>query len=148
MLVRLTPEQCARQWNVIKQAVASALPPIALNEGTLQVVLEKLMSAEMQCWVSYREEKGRNVIDGVLTTCIWVDDYSDTKSLLIYSLLSSRSVTESWEEGTRALKKYASRHGCKQLIAFVNNPEILPLARRVGAEIIHFVSIPLEHGIT
>lgn len=148
MLVKLTPEQCARQWDVIKQSVAAALPPIALNEDTLNVVLSKLMSAEMQCWVSYRKDKDVNIIDGVLTTCIWVDDFSDTKSLLIYSLLSSRSVERSWAEGTRVLKKYAALHGCSQIIAFVNNPEILPLAKRMGAEIIQFVSVPLSQNET
>ena len=126
MLIRMTPEKIAEFWAILKPAIAESLPPIAAQaESTMFNMLTRMVSAEMQCWVSVRDN---TIIDGVVVTGVAEDFFSGSLSLLIYAFYSSRMGKESWLEGVETLKKYARGKGCTMLSAYSANPMVARMA--------------------
>jgi hypothetical protein len=145
MLVQLLSEQVAEYWNIIKYAVEGSLPPIA-NEAydKMNRILEALLTDQMQCWVSYREEESGRVLEGILITTITGDFCSDIKSLLVYSLYGFNATEQAWAEGFSTISKWAKSKGCNRIIAYTDVPRIIEIIQQLGGEAKYsLVSLPL-----
>ena len=130
MLIKLMPEQIGEHWDEIKEAMLEAVPPIAHeSEKKMIMVLEGLLTNNMQCWLSVRQGEERNIADAIIVTCINSDPYSGTRSLMIYSLtVLTLTRAESWMSGIEALKKYAKKKKCARVIAYADNKQIVKIA--------------------
>lgn len=145
MLIKLMPEQVAKMWDVIKASMNSNTSPIAISEDQLMVALQKLLSGDMQCWVSTDDlAKEGKTINGIITTYLMDDEFSLTRSLLIYSFYTSRFGKKAWKEAKEVLSKYAKSKGCHHLSAYTTNTTIVQLCLKEGARMEAFLSLPLE----
>lgn len=150
MIVQLTCDQVAENWDSIKPCIAEALPPVvdANNEFVTENVLEAILVEKMQCWLSYREVDGGIEIVGFATTTILWDECSRTSSLLLYTLFGIKPlVAQDWVEAWSAIQKYAIAKKCTRIVAYSQNDEIIRNAIAVGAEIQTFISWNLRKEV-
>jgi hypothetical protein len=147
MLVKMLPEQISQYWPIIKYAIEGSLPPIA-NESPEKMnnLLTALLSDQMQCWVSYREEgeEGKRVMEAILVTTIVGDYCSSIKSLMIYSLYGFSINEEAWISGFETIRKWGKAQGCNRIIAYSDVPRVIEVAQQFGGEAKYtFISLPL-----
>lgn len=132
MLVKLLPDNVARNWDTIKFAISESLPPVA-GEGLTKMnnILEALLAGSLECWVSVFDEK----IKAIGTTQVLHDAISDTHNLCIYSFYSYTNMGNSeWAEELNTLKRYAESRGCVRIIAYTKIPALVQLIQRLGGE--------------
>jgi len=136
MLIKLTAEQISVYWNDVKNAMLAAVPPIAYeSKDKMHLVLEGLLTDNMHCWVSVRKEDEGNIIDAILVTSINFDPYSNTRSLLIYSMTATRLTrAASWISGIETLRKFAKKKKCNRVIAYSDNPQIVKICAKLGGD--------------
>lgn len=142
MLLRLLPEQVAKQWDQVWPAIEYTLPePISPSAGTN--VLQKLMSGALTCWVVVDDGE----LKAIMTTAMQVD-LSGRKSLLIYSLFGYEKVPiKTWVGAANALRNWARGLGCIDMIAYTDNDNspVMKLVRVLGGNTDRIVvSIPIE----
>lgn len=145
MLVKLTPDQVASYWSELKPAIEVALPPIASErvEGRMNNVLATLLADNMQCWVVHRGE----AVYGVGTTIIQEDTASGGKDLLLYSVYALPGVTqEDWINAFETVKKWALANGCERYVGYTQNPEMIKLLEKFGAEFWTYAFVPFVHN--
>lgn len=132
-LVKLTPEQVMDHWDGLRDAIASSLPPQAVdNPRSLLIVQQNLLTENMQCWVWL--ENTEPLV--VLTTQAVVDDATESKYLLLFTITVLSYVTRAmWEEGLRSLDLYCQGNGYSKIIAYSSNAEILSIASKLGFDI-------------
>ena len=136
MLTKLLPDQISQFWDLIKNAINESLPPtVGGHPDRMNRILTSLIANKIDCWASYKRTEDMNSFEGLLLTQILYDDASNTRNLLIYCMYGYESVdSESWNEGLRTLIKYAIGKGCNQVIAYSNIPNVINLAKRLGAD--------------
>lgn len=144
MLRQLKKEEIADKWNLISQSIEKALPPIASSkESRMRQVYNNLMLGTMQCWASYEQVGGKEVLNGIGTTTIIYDLNSGTKMLLGYSMYSIRGITDSSViEGYPQLVEFAKEHGCECLCAYTEDRRVAELAAGLGAKASIFLTLP------
>jgi len=144
MLVKLTPDQVASYWSELKPAIEAALPPIASvkAEGRMNNILAALLADNMQCWVFRRD----GVILGVGTTVIREDMSSGGRDLLLYSLYAMPGTTrEDWLLAFETIKKWATVQGCERYVGYTQNPEMVKLLEKFGAEFWTYATVNFVH---
>jgi len=131
MLLRLEPDQVNKYWAVVEKAIASSLPPVALEDVDLMNnILRNLISGEMQCWVVV---KNKAIYSMLVTTPQF--EIGGTKNLLIYTLYGFENLDlETWKEGFTYLSEYARSIGCKRIVAYSEVKRILQVCRLLGGE--------------
>ena len=140
MLIRLTPEQIASNWQFLKTCIVQDAPLQRLNPHQDNNMLTALLMDDMQCWVEagMREEHGETKTDiqVVVITQIVEDSLSDVKSLLIYSLygLNGPFAFNAWKQGILILVRFARSCGCTRLMAYTGNESIITFVNRLGAD--------------
>lgn len=135
MIVQLLPEQIAQQWPVIRHAMEQALPPIASKrEERMNRLLEQLLVGRVQCWVCFRMEDERTVVESILTTTE-AEDVTGERALLIYTLYGTTHGTqETWEDGLKKLKAWARAAGYSRITAYTQNPRVLEWVAKLGGD--------------
>jgi len=141
MLVKITPDQVASYWDELRPAIEAALPPIASAkaERRMNNVLAILLADNMQCWVVRRD--GR--ILGVGTTIIQEDPSTDCRDLLLYSAYGLPGATkEDWEDAFSTVQRWAIAQGCEKYVGYTQNPEMIRVLERFGAEFWTYAKVP------
>ena len=137
MLLRLLPEQIARNWDYIKYGIENSVPiEILKQHDRMNNILESLLSSGMQCWWEVRNADSENpeVVAQVITT-IYTDDCSKTKTLRIYSLFGYDNIgVREFIEGQDTLISYGKAMGCEQLDAYTEFEQVCNLAKSHGFE--------------
>jgi len=144
MLVKLTPDQVASHWGELKPAIEVALPPIASGkvEGRMNNILATLLADNMQCWVFRRD----GIILGVGTTIIREDMGSGGKDLLLYTLYAMPGATqEDWILAFETIRKWAHVQGCERYVGYTQNPEMVRLLEKFGAEFWTYATVNFVH---
>jgi len=142
MLIKLTPDQCMKYWDLIKEDTLGALPPtVVITEETLTKMQENLLISKIQFWVVEVDGK----ILGSITTEIIFDDIVGTKNFLIVALNIYNHVSPSEVSSClNTLKLYAKGRGCEQVIAYTNQQKIKDIVVKYGGDISYtFLTIPL-----
>lgn len=145
MITKLLPENISTNWDLIKEAIAGALPPHVINTPEkLNRIMESTLSGELEVWVYYDNEDGIK-IKSIWTTSIVVDPESQTKNLLMYSIYNYDHTEDSnWLEGLKTMNAYAISKGCSNITGFTNNEYILKFVQSVGGQTdIRFIKIPV-----
>jgi hypothetical protein len=135
MLVKLTTNQINDNWDAIKFAIMSALPPTAdySDIGALEIQ-KKLLDGRMQMW-SYINDN--NELTAMVSTILLADSGTGDKHLLIYSLYVFGYLPEdAWKEGWETLAIWARGQGCGRLVAYTNIPKVVEhLEKEIGAKV-------------
>lgn len=140
MLIQLTPEQIASNWDFLRQCIVTNMPMQRDHREQDNNILLALLGGVMQCWVdvkqSSREGKPKTEINVVVITQVLEDDISQVSSLLIYSLVGMNSLFDfsTWKKGILTLVKFAKAKGCSRLLAYTGNEGILTFLGRLGAD--------------
>ena len=76
MLLRMLPDQVSEQWDIFREAIKAALPPVVDDhEDLMNRLLMAALLGKLDVWVSYHVNKeGVKVSDGVVSTEILRDD--------------------------------------------------------------------------
>ena len=137
MLIKLTTDQIAELWDIIKYAIENSLPPIA-GEGPDKInnIFESLLVGTHQCWMSYTmEEEEVKKLQSIVVTTVTHDSASDTKNLLIYTMFGYRFISDKeWADGFKVLAKYAKSEKCQRIVAYSSEPRVIKMAELVGGE--------------
>lgn len=135
MLTKLTPEQIANYWNVVKYAIEQSLPPIVGDHpDKLNRILAAALSNKVDVWASY-VRKETTTFEGIVLTKLLYDDASDTSNLLIYCIYGYEEISKSsWPEAIKSLIKYAKSKGCSFITAYSDVPVVITNAKRMGAD--------------
>jgi len=146
MLVKLTSEQIAAFWDIIKFSIVEAHPPnTPMGPEELNIILEELLADVADCWVSCNKEN-RSKIEGIIITKVIRDPGTRVKNLLIYSLYMDKGIDRmSWPEGAATLGKWAIEKRCRNIIGFTDNPQIVTIAEKFGGSILTLVTIDVEN---
>jgi hypothetical protein len=147
MLLKLLPEQVAKNWETFKDAIEASLPPVVGQASDrMNNILKSALIGKVECWVSFQNEDGLRKIDALILTTFTGDDISGTKNLLIYTFYGYGELSQkSWEEGCVAIFKYAKSRGCCRVIAYSDKDSIISGIKRMGGNTDYtFISVPLE----
>jgi hypothetical protein len=137
VLNKLTPTQVPIYWDVIKYAIEQSLPPVVGDHpDRMNRILAAAMSDKVDIWASYTREDDKIKFEGIALTKLLYDEVSDTKNLLLYCLYGYEGFDRgSWAEGLGSLVKYAKSKDCAFITAYTEFPQIVALAKRLGADV-------------
>lgn len=145
MLVQLTSEQISEQWDIIAKSIDASMPPYAYSsQMKINRVLEEMLKGNMQAWMAYDEKKvsGLTAI-AIVVTAFQFDQFTDSKSLLIYSLYGIDRIPEyMWKEGLATIIKFARANECFRIIGYTDVPRIVEVVNELGGDsAVRFISL-------
>ena len=135
MLLRLMPGQVHEYWDDIRAGLERALPRGVPDRNAR--LLYGLQVGDLHVWVSFQKgmTPAENITDGALITYVQEDVAHKTNVLVIYAVWSITETRPStWIEGFDAIKKFARSMGCSRIMAFSDEPKILQIAEKFGAD--------------
>lgn len=135
ILLRLLPDQVMTYWDEIKQHISLALPPYVANDTQSMLhIQEELLNGLLDCWICAEDVKMVNVY-GIATTKFIADPVSRTKNMLVYTVNTvSVHPRDLWQLCRDKFSAYAKSYGCSNILAYSNNPTMLDIAERLGAD--------------
>lgn len=148
MLTKLTSNDIARLWDLLKLGLKESVPPyVLLRNDTLNTILDHLLTDHMQCWISHKrveEDKELEIFAFIFTT-FFIDNCSYTKSLMIYAIYGTTLIPErEWKEGVLALYKYAKEKKCDQIVGHTSNKVLIDRAIEFGGNAEYtYITIPI-----
>ena len=140
MLIQLTPEQFASNWDFLRQCIVTNMPMQRDHREQDNNVLLALLGGLMQCWVEAKQSSNNGTckteIRAVVVTQVLEDDISAVSNLLIYSLYSLNSAFDisMWQKGILTLVRFAKSRGCDRILAYTGNDGIIKFMQRLGAD--------------
>lgn len=146
-MLKASPTSIAERWHAFRPEIEAALPPISVESpDRMNHVLEKLLIGTLECYIIYTEDaKGKTLI-GIMTLAMTEQLDSLHNDLIIYTLSGTSEALsiEEWKEGLRIVQSIAKSKGCKSIILFASNPNIIRFLERIGADTsYHVVRIPV-----
>lgn len=135
MINKLTLEQVASHWDIVKYGISQSLPPEVKNSNdNLNYVLASALMGKLDVWASYEKIEGKIKLNAIVTTKILVDEFTNTKNLLLFTLYGYNVLSkDEWAEGIKGLASYAKSLGCKNVIAYSNLQRVIDQALKLGA---------------
>ena len=143
-MIKFVPEQLMKYWSHVRECIVLALPPYTtIDTDNIIRIQERLLSGSLECWACMNDEK--EILFGVVTTQIVVDEITETKNLLLFSVtMTEEHENSAWQEGYEYLSAYAKSKGCSAIIAYTNQESVIMLAKNLGADVgWHFLKFPL-----
>lgn len=131
-MIRLYPEQVARQWEIIEPAIEAALPPITTNSlDRMNRVFESILSGRLNTYMFVNETK----VKGVVTVSVLDSVDSVEKQLLIYSLFGYKGVTiDELNQGFDLIADLARGLGCASIVAYTSLDPLREYVKRIGGD--------------
>ena len=137
MLVKLTPDQISQLWDMIKYALENS-PPLTVDvnyDSWINGILTSAMDGSISVWASYNKKHEKAKFEGIALTSFELDRFIKKKSLLIYYVFTFVLAAEkSWTEAITTLAKYAKSRNCTRIVAYSNVPEMIGVAKKLGAD--------------
>lgn len=133
MLIRLTPEQIAKFWVLIKTALIEATPPtMRMTDALVINTLSRLLVGSMQAWVAV-ERLPAFAVKGICLTCIQPNELDCTKTLLIFCAYTFGTMyPAAWQECLLHMQKYAKAEECRSITFYSGNPDITKITKQLG----------------
>ena len=67
MLLKLLPEQVAKNWETFKDAIEASLPPVVGQASDrMNNILKSVLIGKVESWISFQEEEGLKKIDALM----------------------------------------------------------------------------------
>lgn len=126
---KLLPAQISEKWEEIRWGLLESVYPIEEpNSETMQDILFKLLSEQMQCWCALKKENG---IYGFVITKI---EGINKKELLIYLVYLNSKITtkEDYIEIDNSLVSFSKENGCRRIVSYSANPNAISLGEMLG----------------
>jgi len=145
LLIKFTPEQVIKEWNVIGKAIEESLPDTLSREHvTMESVLHSILTERSYIW-GYFKDKNAGLPALFVMTTVTFDPVSMRESLLIYSIYAYEQMQHSdWVEILETLKEYARGLGCVNLTGYTSVVEIMKLVKMLDGQIHQaFLEFPL-----
>jgi len=143
MLVRMSGEEIAKRWDIIKRAIrASALPTADTNDEKMSNIQKALLSGKATCWVEGDQGDPRTLV----ITSLAREEISLTRNLLIYCAHGFRMASsKDYAKMVKGIYKYALSCDCDNIIMYVWNDKLLKLLNSYGARSDYtLVTVPLR----
>ena len=139
MFLRLTADEIASGWPVIKNAIKESRPPMYIGEPEFYTnVLDALQGGAMQCWALLNNRH----IKALCVTELISDPYNQKLNLLIFALYGHEALTEhDWAEGQQVLFEFAKSLRCSFVIAYTDHPGIVRMAEQRNASIRQYIQV-------
>lgn len=140
MLMQITPEQIANNWDFLRTCIINNAPLQRDHKEQDNNILLALLSGVMQCWVEAiqhdEDNKLRTELRAVVITQVLEDPISNVSNLLIYSLYGFNNAFDisSWRKGILTLVRFARKMNCSRMLAYTSNESILTFMRKLGAD--------------
>lgn len=140
MLVKLLPDQISSNWDLIKFALEECAPNITARG--LNVVLENLLSDEMQCWWEVVETEEKVVkLYAVLLTSIHYDRFFQATCLRLCAFYGYEELTQlQWQEGYETFVNFAKGRDCSRIEAFTERAGLAEIGKKFGFNVQYHVS--------
>lgn len=133
MLLKITKEQAASYWEVLKFGIEKALPPTLDNKYRMDNILESLMKGNMEAWIITGKKKDKDLLLGTMVTTFEDDHCTKIRRLLIYSVFAHKHVPNNeWKEIYNILRRYAREMGCHMISAYTNSARIVELVNNLN----------------
>lgn len=132
-ITRLIPQQVMEYWPQIKECINTALPPHVKNsDESMLKIQEQLLVGKLECWMAHAAGN-QAIVYAVATTCFVVDEISETKNLLVYTLATLNPHSQDlWTTSYEVLARYAAAKGCQNILAYSDLPEVRNIVARLG----------------
>ena len=131
MLIKLTPDQIPRVWEIIKYAVVH-VDNVSEKDCPvyLRYILHSLLSSKAQCFLDLNNER---IATAVFITQFIVDGTTEEKYLFIRCMYSFRFASnEIRKEQADTFKKFAKKEQCSYISLKSQNERIWELAEMNG----------------
>lgn len=123
MQFKLQPEQISYYWDMIKESIEASSPGVT-QQGT-NVILENLLTDHMQCWLVLEKENGEFLLQAIILTGLFRDNFFQRHYLRVCSLYSLVPLSsKQWQEGMLMLQDFAREKGCCYLEAFTEHEAV------------------------
>ena len=132
LMLRLQPNVIGQFWDIISYAlVQTTLPDQVVDENYLVDAAEKCISGLVQVWACYEDDGYPNKLGAFIFTSIVKGALSGQKNLLLYGLyiFGLKGLTV-WREGYERLMKFGKGSGCKNIIFYTDNLDLMKIAKR------------------
>ncbi len=136
MLKRLENNQVTKYWSDIKaHLIYTMTPQMEVTDEALSNVLENILKGNSQVWLILGEGKDASKVHAMGITTFTIEETTNTKNLLIYSLSGYRHVPEElWKDAIVKMKAYARGNKCYKVIAYTQVDRIINIAKGLGAD--------------
>ena len=132
MIVQLTPDQVAENWEQYEKTISNSLSP-TLKGATIMMsnILQGIMTGKMQLWSAV----DNNGVQGICLTTVIIDPGTYAANLLIYSLASiSRLTPSSLKDGLDYLVAFAVNNNCNGVVAYTQDKTIIDYVNAIGGD--------------
>ena len=134
MIIKLTPPQISKYWDVIK---FSLIKGDLVDPDHRQVVVNEtllaLLSERAQCFLRINRETRK--VQAVMLTRIKISERAQEKFLYIQCIFSYQTVNNlEWQKDWNFVADFAQSEGCKYLMADSANPKIHQLLGDLGVQ--------------
>lgn len=130
-LIKMYPDQVAKEWDKIGPAIEIALPPISDGVDRMNRVLESILSGVIQVHMFVDDQKVR----GIVSTSIMNSIDGAEKQLLIYSLYGHKGITiDELREGFELLRELARGEECSHVVAYTSLDGLKNYVKRLGGD--------------
>lgn len=141
MLVKLTPDQIASNWEFLKQNIFINSPlEVGIEvKSRLNNILQLLLVDELQCWAAVRKVELESKCDilGFALTQVLENNITGSKNLLLYSAVGFNDsfTINMWRSFLLTLVRYAKGQGCNTVFAYTNNQGLIDLAQKLHGDV-------------
>lgn len=133
MIYQVRTEDLKEGWKALRPYILEALPPqIAVHETAISNILKALLIGDAQLWLVYPlDDEETRIPIAIAVTTVYSDPLTRARSLLIYSFTAIGELTrQDYLHGIQDLKKYAKEKNCYNLIAFIENENLVGLIEK------------------
>lgn len=133
MLVKLTPEQVAEYWRILRPAIRQTAPPqIAVSNEATKNILKNLIAGKGTVWLYAEPDISR--VYGMTVTAPQMDPLVEDTALVVWGVYSFGDVTQDMmEDAIARLMKYAAENNYSGLLAYSDNEELSRFLETKGA---------------
>jgi len=134
VLTKILSSQVGQVWEALDPMIRGALNTwTGFDERNLTNIMEALMSDNLHGWLV--EDDEQKIVYGLVTTNFTYDEFGGDKMLNVYTMFTVKTVPiQLISEAIETLTVFAKGNNCKGICGFANNPKIVQLAERYGAD--------------
>lgn len=135
-MIRLTPEQISKSWDILRPPLAKSLPKsLGIDPMAMANILYSLLEEDAQLWVYYKNteaiESGEPL--AICMTAMVLEPIAKIKYLLVYALTAVGNLSKNdYENGLDTLRSFAAGNRCSQILAYAESDAVVRQLSTMG----------------